>query len=130
MVPKNKKDNESSKDEEKIEFPFNSPYDDLITGETLTKRGAWWTAVLLVKSKEKTEDDAIETKKTTSQKGQKRKIIIQRWQKIKRKKDEESEEGSEFWMRKKDFTLSKKEHWNDLKRIVDSWIEKNEWNEN
>jgi hypothetical protein len=127
MTPKEKKEEKSSTIEDIKDFPFNSPYDDLIAGQTLSKRGAWWTAVLLVKSKEKKSDNSIETAKSDKKQNQKQKIIIQRWQKIKRKPTDDSEEGTEFWMRKKDFALSKKAHWNDLKKIIDSWIKTDQW---
>lgn len=127
MTPKERKEIKEPKDDDIVDFPFNSPYDDLITGETLSKRGAWWTAVLLVKSKEKEIDKSIESEKPILKQKPKLKVVIQRWQKIKRKPKDEREEGTEFWMRKKDFTLSKKAHWNDLKLIVDNWIDKNQW---
>ena len=107
-------------------FPFKSLYDDLIMGETLSRRGNWWTAVLLVKSKAPTsisEDDSDPTKEFTP----KMKIIIQRWQKIKRKAEDSSGMPPEFWARKKDFSLSKKAQWQELKRILDSWINEGKW---
>ena len=121
---KKSKENSSNTDEE---FPFNSPYDELITGKTLSKRGLWWTAVLLLKSKPQNQDDSIVSEKPKKEMVPKYKITIQRWQKIRKKSEDKSEVISEFWMRKKDFTLAKRSQWSELKEIVDDWIEKDQW---
>ena len=113
------------------EFPFSSPYDELITGKTLTKRGVWWTAVLLVESKqtEETEETEEGKKPTTKKKPSEptKKIIIQRWQRIRRKTEDSGEESKEFWIRKKDFTLSKPAQWESLKHIVDTCVNNGSW---
>lgn len=120
-----KANNKSKKDDE--DFPFTSPYDELLMGKTLTKRGAWWTAVLLVKPKEKNEENFSEPNQQKPKSVIKPKIMIQRWQKIKRASDESGDEGSQYWRRKKDFTLSKRVHWEKLKEIIDTWIEEELW---
>ncbi|OLS27515.1 MAG: hypothetical protein HeimC3_02940 [Candidatus Heimdallarchaeota archaeon LC_3] len=123
-----KKLKKNSSDEEE-DFPFNSPYDELITGKTLSKRGLWWTAVLLLKSKPQKQDDSIVSDKPKKEFSPKYKIMIQRWQKIRKKSEDKSEIISEFWMKKKDFTLAKMSQWSELKEIVDDWIEKDLWKE-
>lgn len=132
MSSKNKKTTEKQKEESfdnDDDFPFNSPYDELITGKTLSKRGLWWTAVLLLKSKPQKQDDSIVSEKPKKELGPKYKIMIQRWQKIRKKSEDKSAVLSEFWMKKKDFSLAKRSQWSELKEIVDDWIEKDQWKE-
>ena len=90
-------------------FPFNSQYDNLIKGETISKRGQWWTALLLVESKTPDETPG------------KRKIIIQRWKK--QKKDE----GEPYWRATKNFTITSKNVWAGIKETLDEWISQKEW---
>ncbi len=119
-----KKAKESNEEEE---FPFNNQYYDLITGKTLSKRGVWWTALLLVNSKEKEADKGEEIEKSTSTKKSvsedkvTKKVIIQRWRRFK-----QGEDGYR-WNRSKDFTISSKNQWTQLKSIIDEWIESGSW---
>ena len=113
------------------DFPFSSAYDQLITGKTLSKRGLWWTAVLLVESKQQEEtEEQEEGKKPASKKKPAeptKKIIIQRWQKGRRKTEDNPEAAKEFWIRKKDFTLGRPAQWENLKSIIDAWVKDGSW---
>lgn len=122
-MPKKSKD---SKEEE--EFPFNNQYYDLITGKTLSKRGVWWTALLLVNSKgkeaeegEEGEEKTTTTKKPSAEAKVTKKVIIQRWRRFK-----QGEDGFR-WSRSKDFTISSKNQWTQLKSIIDEWVENGNW---
>ena len=115
--------------EEDDEFPFNNQYYDLIKGKTLSKRGVWWTALLLVQSKGK-EDDGGEneeeskpktSKKSSSSDQVSKKVIIQRWRRFK-----QGEDGFR-WSKSKDFTISSKNQWDQLKTIVDEWVNDGSW---
>ena len=104
------------------EFPFNNQYYELIKGKTLSKRGVWWTALLLVETKAKT--DAIDNTGDDSEKEKKKqkiqkKVIIQRWRRFK-----QGEDGFR-WSKSKDFTISSKKQWAAMKEILDEW--ENEW---
>jgi hypothetical protein len=107
------------------EFPFNSPFDELIKGTTLSKRGVWWTAVLLVKSK-KPAENLTDEDNSNHLLIEKQKVIIQRWKKIKRKGDD-TKEDIEVWIRKKDFAIGKKAQWEQLKAIIDGWVQEKHW---
>ena len=110
-----------SKKEEEEEFPFNNQYYDLLAGKTLSKRGVWWTALLLVQSKSN-KDDETEDKEDISPAGKiSKKVIIQRWRRFK-----QGEEGFR-WSRSKDFTISSKKQWSQLKDLVDEWVEDGSW---
>ena len=106
---------------EKEEFPFNNQYYDLLAGKTLSKRGVWWTALLLVQSKANTGEDADDPDSTPSDKKLAKKVIIQRWRRFK-----QGEDGFR-WGKSKDFTISSKNQWNQLKSLVDEWVEDNSW---
>jgi hypothetical protein len=93
------------------DFPFKSAYDDLVRGQTISKRGQWWTALLLV-----------EPKKAAGDAPPKRKIIIQRW-----KKQTNRETGESFWRATKNFTLSSTNVWTSLRDTIDTWITEKEW---
>ena len=93
------------------EFPYKSEYDNLIQGKTISKRGQWWTALLLVESKTPTNGAPG-----------KRKLIIQRW-----KKQTNRETGESFWRATKNFTITSSNVWNALKESVDDWIAQKEW---
>lgn len=111
-----------AKKEEEV-FPFTNDYYDLIKGATLSKRGRWWTALLLVESK---------TGKDDPNKEPQRKVIVQRWQGFKKKEEGEEEEPTSkskkaeyTWSRKKDFTISSKKQWEQMREILDQWVEDN-----
>ncbi len=87
------------------EFPYVDNYNDLIEGRTLTKRGQWWTAILLVQPKD--NDDPS-----------KRKIVIQRWKKT-----------GDLWRPTKSFTISSPRHYEKLKETIDKWINDGTWPE-
>ena len=119
-MPKSK----TPKEEE--EFPFNNQYYDLLAGKTLSKRGVWWTALLLVKSKGKDteegeEEEKSSTKKATTEEKVTKKVIIQRWRRFK-----QGEDGFR-WNRSKDFTISSKNQWSQLKALVDEWVDDGSW---
>lgn len=95
----------------KEEFPYKSAYDNIVQGKTISKRGQWWTALLLVESKTTTESAPT-----------RRKIIIQRW-----KKQTNSDTGESFWRATKNFTLTSTNVWANLKETVDDWITQKEW---
>lgn len=111
--------------EEEDEFPFNNQYYDLITGKTLSKRGVWWTALLLVQSKGKEAEEGEDTEEKTAKKPASdkitKKVIIQRWRRFK-----QGEDGFR-WSRSKDFTISSKNQWTQLKEIVDEWVDSGSW---
>ena len=116
-----------SKDSKDDDFAFNNQYYDLITGKTLSKRGVWWTALLLVNSKGKEgeegeeEEKSVSTKKTSASDKVSKKVIIQRWRRFK-----QGEDGFR-WSRSKDFTISSKNQWSQLKSIIDEWVENGSW---
>jgi hypothetical protein len=93
------------------EFPYKSEYDSLVQGKTISKRGQWWTALLLV-----------ESKTTANGASGKRKLIIQRW-----KKQTNRETGESFWRATKNFTITSSNVWNTLKETVDDWISRKDW---
>lgn len=109
---------------EEEEFPFNNQYYDLLAGKTLSKRGVWWTALLLVQTKANKEEDSDEgeSNSTNSEKKLSKKVIIQRWRRFK-----QGEDGGFRWSKSKDFTISSKNQWNQLKALVDEWVEDNSW---
>ncbi|MHA2366523.1 MAG: hypothetical protein ACXAC7_21380 [Candidatus Hodarchaeales archaeon] len=102
------------------EFPFNNQYYDLVKGETLSKRGKWWTAVLLVKPKAREEEGENEIKE---KKDPKLKVMIQRWQGF--KQDKEVKEYN--WRRSKDFTISSRKQWLQMRETIEKWVEDEEW---
>ena len=105
-------------EENKDDFPFNNQYYDLIKGKTLSKRGVWWTALLLVETKNpETEEEKVEEKEKKIQK----KVMIQRWRRYK-----QGEDGFR-WSRSKDFTISSKKQWELMKDILDTWVEDKSW---
>ena len=116
-MPKSK----TPKEEE--EFPFNNQYYDLLAGKTLSKRGVWWTALLLVQSKanKEEESDDGESNSNNSDKKLTKKVIIQRWRRFK-----QGEDGFR-WNKSKDFTISSKNQWTQLKALVDEWVDDNSW---
>ena len=121
------KKSKDSKEEE--EFPFNNQYYELITGKTLSKRGVWWTALLLVNSKgkegeegEEGEEKVVSTKKASTSDKITKKVIIQRWRRFK-----QGDEGGFRWSRSKDFTISSKNQWIQLKFIIDEWVDNGNW---
>ncbi|MFX0015213.1 MAG: hypothetical protein ACFFB2_10465 [Promethearchaeota archaeon] len=99
-----------SKEDEK--FPYKSEYYHLIKGRTISRRGRWWTAVLLVQN----VDDA-----------NKRVVVIQRWQK--RKRADPNAEGniSSYWAPAKSFTLNSSNPWGILKDTIEEWLSTNDW---
>jgi hypothetical protein len=103
------------------EFPFNNQYYDLITGKTISKRGVWWTALLVVQSKGKGDEPEEEKKETNDEKPLAKKVIIQRWRRFK-----QGEDGFR-WGKSKDFTISSKNQWNQLKNIIDEWLINGTW---
>jgi len=100
------------KEQEKERFPYRSDYNHLIKGKTISRRGRWWTAVLLVQS----VNDA--DKKT---------VVIQRWQKRNRADPEAEGKISSYWAPSKSFTLNSSNPWNILKETVEEWLASNEW---
>ncbi|NHJ02871.1 MAG: hypothetical protein EAX86_12110 [Candidatus Heimdallarchaeota archaeon] len=93
-------------------FPYKSDYYHLIKGKTISRRGRWWTAVLLVQN----VDDA-----------DKRVVIIQRWQKRNRADPDAEGNITTYWAASKAFTLNSSKPWEILKETVDSWLETNDW---
>ncbi|MHA1213864.1 MAG: hypothetical protein ACTSPG_01040 [Candidatus Hodarchaeales archaeon] len=103
-MPKKKKEEEH--------FPYKSDYYHLIKGKTISKRGTWWTAVLLVQN----VNDAS-----------KRIVTIERWQKRNRADPDAEGNISSYWARAKSFTFSSKKPWEILKETIDEWISSNDW---
>ncbi len=99
-----------SKEEEK--FPYKSEYYHLIKGKTISRRGRWWTAVLLVQN----VDDA-----------DKRIVVIQRWQKRRRADPDAEGKISSYWAPAKAFTLNSSKPWETLKETVEEWLTTNDW---
>ncbi len=93
-------------------FPYKSDYYHLIKGKTISRRGRWWTAALLVQS----VDDA-----------DKRVVVIQRWQKRNRADPEADGKISSYWAPSKAFTLNSSKPWKILKEIIDEWLLTNDW---
>lgn len=93
-------------------FPYRSDYYHLIKGKTISRRGRWWTAVLLVQS----VNDA-----------DKRIVVIQRWQK--RNKADPDAEGkmTSYWAAAKSFTLNSSKPWSEMKNTIDEWLSTNDW---
>ena len=73
-------------------FPYKSDYYHLVQGKTISKRGVWWTAALLVQSVSNADD---------------RKVVIQRWQKTKRASHDVPEGIVTYWAPKKNFTFNR-----------------------
>ncbi len=103
-MPRNKKEIEN--------FPYQSDYYHLIKGKTISKRGRWWTAVLLVQS----INDA-----------NKRVVSIERWQKRNRADPDAEGKMSSYWARAKSFTFTSKNSWQILKDSIEEWISTNDW---
>lgn len=101
------------------DFPFNNQYYDLIMGKTLSKRGVWWTALLLVEPKPTNDDEKNES--PIKEKKPSKKVIIQRWRRFK-----QGEDGFR-WSKSKDFTISSKKQWESMKDILDEWVDNNNW---
>ena len=93
-------------------FPYKSEYYHLIKGKTISRRGRWWTAVLLVQN----VDDA-----------NKRIVVIQRWQKRKRADPDAEGKISTYWAPAKSFTLNSSKPWETLKETVEEWLASNDW---
>lgn len=104
------------------EIPFNDQYNDLVTYTTLSKRGQWWTALLLVNPKTSQSDDEVNDSKIKSQDSSKRKVIIRRWRKHK-----QQEQEGHYWQKSKDFTISSKKQWLLMREIVDKWVNDENW---
>lgn len=115
-----KKEKKEKKEKIEEEFPFNNQYYDLIKGQTLSKRGVWWTALLLVQTKPNESDEEEDTETKTDEKIS-RKIIIQRWRRFK-----QGEDGFR-WNKSKDFTITSKKQWNELKGVIEGWIGDESW---
>jgi len=98
--------------EEKEKFPYRSEYNHLIKGKTISRRGLWWTAVLLVQS-------------TTD--ADKRTVVIQRWQKRNRADPDAPGNMTSFWAQAKSFNLNSSKPWKTLKDTVEEWLSTNDW---
>ena len=61
-MPKSKTEKKEDED-----FPFNNQYYDLLAGKTLSKRGVWWTALLLVQSKPNKPEESDESEEKSSE---------------------------------------------------------------
>ncbi len=96
----------------KEKFPYHSDYYHLIKGKTMSRRGRWWTAVLLVQS----QTDA-----------NKKIVVIQRWQK--RNKADPDAEGkmTSYWAQAKSFNLNSVKPWEVLRDTVEEWLSINDW---
>ncbi len=101
-----------SKKDQPEKFPYKSEYYHLIKGKTISRRGRWWTAVLLVQNVDHAD---------------KRVVIIQRWQK--RNRADPNAEGniSSYWAPAKSFTLNSSKPWQVLKDTVTEWLTSNDW---
>ncbi len=97
---------------EKEKFPYKSEYYHLIKGKTISRRGRWWTAVLLVQNVDNAD---------------KRVVVIQRWQKRNRADPEADGNISSYWAPAKAFTLNSSKPWATLKETVSEWLESNDW---
>ena len=93
-------------------FPYRSDYYHLIKGKTISRRGRWWTAVLLVQS----VDDA-----------EKRIVVIQRWQKRNKADPEAEGKMSSYWAQAKSFNLNSSRPWEILRETVEEWLSINDW---
>jgi len=98
--------------EEKENFPYRSDYNHLIKGKTISRRGRWWTAVLLVQSVDNAE---------------KRTVVIQRWQKRNRADPDAEGKMSSYWAQAKSFNLNSSNPWNVLRETVEEWLSTNDW---
>jgi hypothetical protein len=101
-----------SDSEKKEKFPYKSDYYHLIKGKTISRRGRWWTAVLLVQH----VNDANN-----------RVVVIQRWQKRNRADPEAEGKISSYWAPAKSFTLNSSRPWKILKEEIDGWLSRNDW---
>lgn len=99
------------------DFPFNNQFYNLVEGKTLSKRGKWWTALLLVEPKPRDDANDNTNKK---EKIIKKKVIIQRWQRFKN-------EEQISWRRSKDFTISSKNQWTEMQEILNEWVDNGSW---
>jgi len=97
---------------EKEKFPYRSDYNHLIKGKTISRRGRWWTAVLLVQSVDNAE---------------KRTVVIQRWQKRNRADPDAEGKMSSYWAQAKSFNLNSSNPWNVLRETVEEWLSTNDW---
>jgi len=104
-------------DEEKEveKFPYKSDYYHLIKGKTISRRGKWWTAILLVQSVNNA-DKLI--------------LVIQRWQKRNRADSEADGNISSYWSQLKSFTINSTKHWDILKETVEEWLCHGHWRRN
>ena len=93
-------------------FPYHSDYYHLIKGKTISKRGRWWTAVLLVQS----VNDA-----------NKKVVSIERWQKRRRADPDAEGNMTEYWARSKSFTFNSTKPWDIMRDTITEWIESNDW---
>jgi len=75
----------------KENFPYKSDYYHLIKGKTISRRGRWWTAALLVQSVDNAD---------------KRIVVIQRWQKRNRADPDAEGKISSYWAPAKAFTIA------------------------
>jgi hypothetical protein len=105
-------DSDSKSSSSKESFPYRSDYYHLIKGKTISRRGRWWTAVLLVQS----VTDA-----------NKRVVIIQRWQKRNRADPDAEGKMASYWAAAKSFTLNSSKPWANLKETVEEWLSTNDW---
>jgi hypothetical protein len=94
------------------DFPYRSEYYHLIKGKTISRRGRWWTAVLLVQHVNNAD---------------KRIVVIQRWQKRNRADPDAEGKMSSYWAPMKAFTLNSANTWNSLKEVVEDWLSTNAW---
>lgn len=93
-------------------FPYKSDYYHLIKGKTISRRGRWWTAALLVQSVDNAD---------------KRIVVIQRWQKRNRADPEAEGKISSYWAPSKAFTLNSSKPWEILKDTIEEWLSTNDW---
>ncbi|MHA2225715.1 MAG: hypothetical protein ACXAC8_10955 [Candidatus Hodarchaeales archaeon] len=97
---------------EKEKFPYKSEYYHLIKGKTISRRGRWWTAVLLVQHVDNAD---------------KRIVVIQRWQKRNRADPDAENKISSYWAPAKAFNLNSVKPWETLKVTVEEWLSSNDW---
>ena len=101
-----------AKQDQPEKFPYKSEYYHLIKGKTMSRRGRWWTAVLLVQNVDKAE---------------KRVVVIQRWQKRNRADPDAEGKISSYQAPAKAFTLNSSKPWEVLKETVTEWLSSNDW---
>lgn len=97
---------------ENEKFPYKSEYYHLIKGKTISRRGRWWTAVLLVQHVNNAD---------------KRTVVIQRWQKRNRADPDAEGKMTSYYAPMKAFTLNSANTWKTLRDVVDDWLSTNAW---